>query len=1856
MVEIKRKKKKSQMPLLLRLRHLRVVVPRAFAIMSLILFAIVSGAAAVGSSSRNGNYQETVTTTAVIGAKSHRDVYRHLSHSQLTQSADDAISAATPTLVESSSGVWAYTRVNMNSSSSNGRVTHSGDDTANNSGAAAVYIAHGATVRDSSASTPVDMRTSMPFYLGVNHFNAIRRCKPYDHECLEANLFHDKYDGNITLAATAVESQFKRWSFTGAGYNAPPEMMAKMPFYTALFLLSNSSGGPQPWHVAPARVSFPDPWSRDTISSIRASVQERCRENAPYRHNNLGYLLIDFPAYDIVKSQQSFGYDWVSTLRCCASCGSGSSGNKSSHSDASGATVELSTSPGYQRYADFLRTKYGNDPTAVCRAYGVDAANCSNGYDRLDLCGVKSLNTAACLRDDYEFLPEIADQIYQTAETALHHWHGPDAVIFGDTVVLSWAPDGVLQRAAKRFHGQSVQPAGGMIMPSAPWRHVQFNRTEWDRIHNLIGGRPILVADLGFAFPRPPYRTYEWGLYTNQTEAAAAYRSWVLGAAKTPYIVGFQKCQYIDRAVAQPELGLKMGLVNFNGTEHEPFVSLVASANADALETRASMLSVSTTATARHRTVVLSNRALPLDTRGVPLFTGETSVLRQGKDYYMYVNIWGGCPPVDCCPSPGGCASCCYVPPTESYPDTCVFTKNHTVVAYRTRDFAQFEFMGAVLRPSARSPGIEFRPHVIFNEADSKYVMWFEDRQHAITSKGYFIALSTSPTGPFEALPGPVKVADTPGDFSLLVDTDGLAYHVQTTTNDPTRLRGFVITRLNSSYTGPATGKMAGSANITAPVPAEGPVLFRRTLPANSKMTMNSSSSSPLPQLVVSSSSSSSRYYILAGSTCCACRGGSNIIVFSAPSPLGPWECHGDVGSRNPHKPVDPHDPHAYVTEAQASDVVALDSGQYLWLGNQWVTGTRNDNNLLYWDVLEFEDSKGNFSLKQFVRKDNVTINVQNSAHTNHYTDDRDQLRRMQAKVATKSAAIQQVLAISNASAFTGGENFKNGRKDNSGENSRFKGWFGHTSYPPDPATPARLLAHASVQPLLAGYVDPTLAPYKAKGDGKSDDWQALQAAIADAYAARMTVLLPANRTFLLSRQLLLRQVNRSRDYGFQMIGRTAVTAERPVLRLQDGASGKSGGLPKNIFVLFELDQSGPLASHDESEHYQSRFRGIDIDLGDNPGAIGLSMSGAQMCSIADTTIRGVNFYAGISGLPGSGGFSANLAVIGGDYGIIQAQYRPNPSISGLVLSKQRRAGLVVDISRGPVVVSGFRIASLDPPAAGYRAVLLANKTVGKDNAFNGEDGFIIVHSRSNDAGVNSGSRRRVGDNNTAAEAAAAAAASTSVAADTIAAIETHGADLVLRNVSFLASGPQIAVTAGCFPGTPRLQLNASSFPPTSLVNVPLYVLTGSGATVYDRNANISRGRNVTQHLGAPLHYNQSAPPAIGTDIVPTEHSWSARQLPYWWQSGTINAVTEYGATPQWVNSTDDDSRAIQSALNDSCNETSDRFGQPVFVPHGIYNLARPIDTHGCTHLIGAGTHSTIFAPMSSLQIAKGPLCSGLWQGMLRATPRAGNAKEKRATEEVVAAQDPQAKLVGDLALAGDTECTFVDLASGQFLVRDLGIVLAKRAESHFRSREVTAGSGDIVSHGSVSSSPFPSHTAALQSKPTTPYFIVRGEATGRFYGLPLDAIFGGTDADNGGPLHVLILVNGTGEGAVHFYNPSTEHLLNDKQVLVTGATSIHFHAWKYESSLHDSMNLSSGSLVRIEHSQNVTLFGGSGNYKMLNTSLPMIDVRQSSGISVLGMVRRAAWDEPKTGNKWLRYNNNNLTLSGYHALLMFRQ
>ena len=340
------------------------------------------------------------------------------------------------------------------------------------------------------------------------------------------------------------------------------------------------------------------------------------------------------------------------------------------------------------------------------------------------------------------------------------------------------------------------------------------------------------------------------------------------------------------------------------------------------------------------RAAVLSNTALPLDTAGNLMLTGESSVLAVNGTFYLYANVWGGCAGVDCCASASGCASCCFAGPN----DPCVYTANHSVVLYSTRDFSSWQFEGVVLAPSGRRAGTEFRPQVVYAAQTGRFVLWYEDRWTSGTNKGYAVATSASPVGPFTTVSDstPVPGAGRIGDYDIFVDPDtGVGFHVRT---------GVTIVQLSADLTAAAVPARVYEMPDGS---VEGPAMFKRN----------------------------GLFYLLFGKGCCACLGGSNIDVYTAASALGPYTFRGDVGS-NSSQAFDAHSPLNYNTHAQQTKVFTVTaadgSEQFVWLGNQWVTSTQpgrpRAHDLLFWAVLQF-DAAG--MIKEVAWQDSATISVQ---------------------------------------------------------------------------------------------------------------------------------------------------------------------------------------------------------------------------------------------------------------------------------------------------------------------------------------------------------------------------------------------------------------------------------------------------------------------------------------------------------------------------------------------------------------------------------------------------------------------------------------------------------------------------------------------------------------------------------------------------------------------------------------------------------------------------------------------------------------------------------------------------------------
>jgi hypothetical protein len=162
-----------------------------------------------------------------------------------------------------------------------------------------------------------------------------------------------------------------------------------------------------------------------------------------------------------------------------------------------------------------------------------------------------------------------------------------------------------------------------------------------------------------------------------------------------------------------------------------------------------------------------------------------------------------------------------------------------------------------------------FRPHVVYNAATMKYVLWFNG---GTATNSYYVFTADAPTGPWTEQSQPSHLTATTGgngDENLFVDpADGTAYLVYTNVGSGATF-DLYIDKLNSNYTD-VTG--TGEA-IGAPHYKEAPGMFKR----------------------------GSTYYYTYGTLCGYCGLGADTSYFTASTPLGSWTPQGAISSDSCH-------------------------------------------------------------------------------------------------------------------------------------------------------------------------------------------------------------------------------------------------------------------------------------------------------------------------------------------------------------------------------------------------------------------------------------------------------------------------------------------------------------------------------------------------------------------------------------------------------------------------------------------------------------------------------------------------------------------------------------------------------------------------------------------------------------------------------------------------------------------------------------------------------------------------------------------------------------------------------------------
>lgn len=172
---------------------------------------------------------------------------------------------------------------------------------------------------------------------------------------------------------------------------------------------------------------------------------------------------------------------------------------------------------------------------------------------------------------------------------------------------------------------------------------------------------------------------------------------------------------------------------------------------------------------------------------------------------------------------------------------------------------------------------------------------------------------------------------------------------------------------------------------------------------------------------------------------------------------------------------------------------------------------------------------------------------------------------------------------------------------------------------------------------------------------------------------------------------------------------------KRPVIKLLPGSPAfQNPDKPIPVFwfwSMYYFAGRGPAPCMDGSTdpicneaniNYNQSFRSINIDLGGNPGAIGIKHAAAQGSSIEDVKINAVGAFAGLHNPTGGvAGGTFNIEVEGGKYGIYyvgrefhlggyvnQSNF---PTLAGCVFKNQEIAVFHLDLIN-PMVLTGFHI------------------------------------------------------------------------------------------------------------------------------------------------------------------------------------------------------------------------------------------------------------------------------------------------------------------------------------------------------------------------------------------------------------------------------------------------------------------------------------------------------------------------------------------------------------------------------------
>ena len=166
---------------------------------------------------------------------------------------------------------------------------------------------------------------------------------------------------------------------------------------------------------------------------------------------------------------------------------------------------------------------------------------------------------------DEDFLVIIAREVYSHIGP-LTRKLAPDTLIFGERYAQRALPWRVIKEALPWIDVVSVQPGG-----------IEFPAESLARLHRETG-KPVMICDHQFSFNTPEHSNVMWNTLPDVASVGRAHARYLDRAFRAPYLIGYNRCQYIDRFKASQKI-LKQGLLQVDGTPYQELVDGVQKNN-----------------------------------------------------------------------------------------------------------------------------------------------------------------------------------------------------------------------------------------------------------------------------------------------------------------------------------------------------------------------------------------------------------------------------------------------------------------------------------------------------------------------------------------------------------------------------------------------------------------------------------------------------------------------------------------------------------------------------------------------------------------------------------------------------------------------------------------------------------------------------------------------------------------------------------------------------------------------------------------------------------------------------------------------------------------------------------------------------------------------------------------------------------------------------------------------------------------------------------------------------------------------------------------------------------------------------